>query len=126
MKVRSPLSSTLIALTVAALSGCASVPPEVAKRATEIKVYETDQLPVYRYDVVRRIWVDSWRTALVTPTFPTREDAVAALQTEAAVAGADGLINVICLDQRRGRWFARGEPAILCYGNAIRVKPAES
>jgi uncharacterized protein YbjQ (UPF0145 family) len=69
--------------------------------------------------------VDSWRTALVTPTFPTREDAVAALQTEAAVAGADGLINVICLDQTRARWLARGEPSMLCYANAIRLKAGE-
>ena len=125
MSVRNPLSTTLIALGVVVLAGCASVPPEVAKRAPEIKVYDNGQLPIYRYDVVRRIWVDSWRTAFTAPTFPTRDDAVAALQTEAAVAGADGLINVICLDQSRGRVFARAEPAILCYGNAIRLKPAE-
>jgi len=125
MSVRIPLAKSLIALAVGALSGCASVPPDVAKRAPDIKVYETGQLPIYRYDVVRRIWVDSWRTAFGAPTYPTRDDAVAALQTEAAVAGADGLINVICLDQARGRWLARAEPAILCYGNAIRLKPGE-
>ncbi len=126
MKVRTSFATTLIVLAIGAISGCASVPPDVAKRAPEIKIYDTGQLPVYRYDVVRRIWVDSWRTAFGAPTYPTRDDAVAALQTEAAVAGADGLINVICLDQARGRLFARAEPAILCYGNAIRLKPAES
>ena len=126
MKVRTSLATTLIVLAIGALAGCASVPPDVAKRAPEIKVYETGQLPVYRYEVVRRIWVDSWRTAFGAPTYPTRDDAVAALQTEAAVAGADGLINVICLDQGRARWLSRAEPAVLCYGNAIRLKAGES
>lgn len=122
MKFPNPRSTTLFALAVCALTGCATVPPDVAKRAPDIRIYDNGQLPIDRYDVVRRIWVDSWRTAFGAPTFPTRDDAVAALQTEAALAGADGLINVICLDQGRSRWFARAQPAILCYGNAIRVK----
>ena len=126
MKFPSPTSMTLIALALCALSGCASVPPDVARRAPDVKVYETGQLPIYRYEVVRRIWVDSWRTAFVAPTFPTRDDAVAALQTEAALAGADGLINVICLDQGRSRWYTRAETAIHCYANAIRLKTGES
>lgn len=122
MKVPRPHATTFVAMAVCALAGCATVPPDVAKRAPDVKIYDNGQLPIYRYEVVRRIWVDSWRTAFGAPTFPTRDDAVAALQTEAALAGADGLINVICLDQGRARWYARAEPAILCYGNAIRVK----
>ncbi|MEO8740658.1 MAG: hypothetical protein ABI537_13285 [Casimicrobiaceae bacterium] len=126
MNVPKPYSTTLLALAAVALAGCAGVPPDIASRAPDIKVYDNGQLPISRYDVVRRIWADAWRTSFGAPTFPTRDDAVAALQNEAARAGADGLINVICLDQGRARWYSRAEPAILCYGNAIRLRPAES
>jgi uncharacterized protein YbjQ (UPF0145 family) len=59
------------------------------------------------------------------PTFPSQEQAIAALQTEAASRGADGLLNVNCLDQGRWTWSSKTEPAFLCYGIAIRVRPSQ-
>jgi hypothetical protein len=56
--------------------------------------------------------------------FPTREQAVAALNNEAAARGALMRCSIVyCLDQ--GPWIVSSstEPAILCYGIAIRVKP---
>lgn len=121
----SPLSA-LVALAACVLCGCASAPPgDVEKQRSDIKVYNSDQLPPNRYEVVSRIWVNSWRTAFSPPTYPSQDEAIASLQNEAARVGADGLINVICLDQSRSRWFMSAEPAVLCYGNAIRVRRSE-
>ena len=47
------------------------------------------------------------------------------LQTEAGRVGANGLINVVCLDQGRSKWSSSEEPRILCYGNAIRLLKSE-
>ena len=46
---------------------------------------------------------------------------IAALQTEAARRGADALMNVICLNQGR----PNTEPAIVCYGIGIRLRPSK-
>jgi hypothetical protein len=36
--------------------------------------------------------------------------------------GANGLVNTVCLDQSRGQLFGNDELAILCYGNAVRIR----
>lgn len=105
------------------LFGCASAPQgDVARQAAGIKVYETAQLAQNQYELVRRLWVDSWRTAFWLPTYATEADAIAALQDGAARLGANGLIDVSCRDQRNFSGPRKREPAILCYGNAIRVR----
>ena len=125
MRIPSSKLSALAALCV--LSACASAPQgDAQKPVPDITIYSTGQLPSYRYEVVRRIWVDSWRTAFRAPTYPTQDEAIASMKTEAARVGADGIINLVCLDQGRSRWLSTNtDPAILCYGNAIRVKPNE-
>jgi uncharacterized protein YbjQ (UPF0145 family) len=59
------------------------------------------------------------------PTFASQEQAIAALQAEAARRGADGLLNVNCLDQGRWNWSSKAEPAFLCYGIAVRMRPSQ-
>ena len=61
------------------------------------------------------------QTGLRVPTYPTESEAIASLQTEAARVGADGLINISCLDQGRSTKPENAEPAVLCYAIAIRV-----
>jgi uncharacterized protein YbjQ (UPF0145 family) len=90
-----------------------------------VKLYEFRNLPPGQYEVVRRLWVGSWRAAFWLPTYPSEAEAVAALQAEASRLGADGLINVACLDESRSKWFSSSEPAVLCYGNAIRIRRTE-
>jgi hypothetical protein len=92
-------------------------------RAPELRQYTVGEITPVRYEVVSRQWGDSWRSAFSSPTFPTREQAVAALNSEAFARGADALLNVYCLDQGRWAWSSNTEPAILCYGIAIRVRP---
>jgi hypothetical protein len=105
------------------VSGCASVPEEeIEQRVAEVRLYKSSELAGTAYDSVGHIWVDSWRTAFWPPTYPTLEEAVRAARAEAARLGANGLVNTVCLDQSRGQLFGNDELAILCYGNAVRIR----
>jgi hypothetical protein len=123
MKLRSSRFSALVAVAVCVLFGCASAAQSgVERRAAEVKVYEPDQLVQGQYELVRYLWVGSWRAAFWLPTYLTDGEGIASLQAEAARLGANGLINVSCIDQGHSIWSRSREPAILCYGNAIRVR----
>jgi hypothetical protein len=124
MKNRNPLVSTLIVCAVSALPGCAGVPQgDVESRAAEIRVYKTADLSGTPYDDMGHIWVDSWRTAFFPPTYSSEDEARQSLRAEAVRRGANGLVNVVCLDQNVPTKSANAAPAILCYGYAIRVRP---
>jgi len=126
MKLRSSRYSALVAATVFLLSGCASVPRSSTEGGTtEVKVYTSDQLGTSQYEVVRRLWVDSWHAAFRLPTYPSEAEGIASLQAEAGRLGADGLINVFCLDQGHSTWSSNAGPALLCYGTAIRIRRNE-
>jgi uncharacterized protein YbjQ (UPF0145 family) len=126
MKLRSTRLSALVAGIGCALGGCASVPQQgPAADAAEVRIYQSGQLSASQYEVVRHIWVDSWRTTYAMPAYPSEAEGIAALRTEAARLGADGLVNVICLDQGHSSWSWGGGSTVLCYGNAIRVRHNE-
>ena len=125
MRIPFATLSLLIAVTLS-VCGCATAPSaEVEARTKAIQVYEMDPYRFFipqPYDVVGRIWNDSWRSAFWIPTYPTKEAAIAAMQTEAARLNANALISVSCMDQRGSTWFHGSEPAFLCYGVAIQVR----
>jgi hypothetical protein len=126
MKLRSSRFSAPIAVAACLLSACASVPPTgVEGKVTEVKLYASGQLAASQYEVVRHIWVDSWRADFSVPTYPSEAVGIAALRVEAARLGADGLINVTCLDQGHPQWWSSTEATVLCYGNAIRLRRNE-
>lgn len=126
MKLQSSWFSGPVAVAACLLSGCASVPPTGSDgNVTEVKVYASGQLAASQYEVVRHIWVDSWRADFSVPTYPSEAVGIAALRVEAGRLGADGLINVICLDQGHPEWRSSTEPTVLCYGNAIRLRRNE-
>ena len=122
MKTRDPFVSALIVCAACALSGCASVPQEDSeRRAAEIRIYNWSELSGTPYESVGHVWADSWRTAFFLPTYPGEDEAVRSLRAEALSLGANGLVNVVCVDQNVPKKSASAEPAILCYANAIRV-----
>jgi hypothetical protein len=123
MGIPRPQFSAFVAVMLCVLAACASTPRNGAERqAAEVKVYEPEQLAQSQYEIVRHLWVDSWHAAFWLPAYPSDAKAVAALQAEAARLGANGLINVSCRDQGHYMWSRSQEAAILCYGNAIRVR----
>lgn len=66
------------------------------------------------------VWVESWRSAFWVPVHGESGAAIAALQAEANSLGADGIVNLNCLNEGGG-WFT-GKDAYFCYGNAIKIK----
>ena len=125
MRIRSSELTVLVAAAACVLGACAGMAQsDVDPRAGDIRIYALGEIDLDRYEVVGRPSADTWRSAFWLPTYPTREQAVAALQTAAARRGADGLLNVNCLDQGRGQWSSSTEPAFICYGTAIRMRPA--
>jgi uncharacterized protein YbjQ (UPF0145 family) len=126
MKLETSPFSALVAVALCMLGGCASTPQTgVEKSATEVKVYEVGNLAASQYEIVRRIWVDSWRSAFRLPTYSSEAEGIASLRTEAGRLGADGLINVICIDQSGAKSSPGSGAAVLCYGNAIRLRRNE-
>ncbi|MBX9810034.1 MAG: hypothetical protein K2Y16_00275, partial [Burkholderiales bacterium] len=71
-----------------------------------MKVFEPGKLPLGRCTVIKRFWVESWRSAFWIPTHNESAAAIAALQAEAANRDADGIVNLSCLDDRSGYYSA--------------------
>jgi hypothetical protein len=116
----------LAAVAACSLSGCASAPPSGGdERNAAVKLYQPADLSSSEYEVVRQLWVDSWTTAVYMPTYASESDGIAAMQAEAGRSGADGLINVYCVDRGRAIWSTNSGPALVCYANAIRVKQSK-
>ncbi len=116
------LSYVAAALLLACAAGCASNKAAPAKGATvpasEIKVYQTPDLLQSQYTLVQHVWIDSWRSNFTFPTFKSETDGMDAMKRVASDAGANGLINAICLD---GRSKPSDKPELYCYSDAIRV-----
>jgi uncharacterized lipoprotein YmbA len=103
------------------LAACASSPPaDTLWNPPVIAVYEADPF-AGKYEIVGRLWIDHWRSSLRVPAYSKREEAIVAMQNEAARLNADALVSVSCLDQRVSRSPQTVEPAFICYGVAVRL-----
>ena len=96
---------------------CATATLALGADAALVKVFDATQLTQDRYTVVTRIWTQSWRSAFWVPEYDKVEDAIEALTSKAADAGANGVINLHCLYDKDG-WGA----GYFCYGLAIQLK----
>jgi len=107
-------------LSLIAVAGCASkAPPPKSKVApSEVKVYQTPDLLMSQYTLIEHVWIDSWRSNLTFPTFDKEADGMDAMKRVASDAGANALINAICID---GRSKPSDKPELYCYADAIRV-----
>ena len=103
-----------IALAVAACAGGAQEP----LRQAPLPTFDATQLTPDRYTVVKRLWVDSWRTAFDVPTRADSSAALAQLSEEAVKVNADALTNVVCLNDERA-WYGGG---YFCYALAVKLK----
>lgn len=87
-------------------------------RGTPLRVFDATELTPDRYTVVKRLWVETWRSAFWVPSHGDSGAAIAALTSEAATLGADAVVNLVCLNDQRA-WFDRG---YFCYGLAVKLK----
>lgn len=97
----------------------AALTPVAVAAPDDIRVYDPGILTRDRYQIVARLWVESWRSAFQVPTHAERAAAIAALKAEAMQRGANGLTNVACLADDKPFW---GSSPHFCYALAIRVK----
>ena len=111
---RAVVAIVFVSCGAAAASAASGAP------AASPRIYEVGALTPDRYVVLRHLWAESWRSAFWVPTHGEPAAAAEALQAEAASFGADGIVNLHCLNDRGG-WTSRAD-AFFCYGNAIRLK----
>ena len=111
--MRKRIASLAAIVSAAIMGGCATTKSE------DVKIYSPAQLKQGEYETVKRIWVESWRTALWVPTYSSRDDGIAALRDKAASLDANGLTNVDCYGDSG---LFGGSQAFTCYGKAIKVR----
>ncbi len=83
-----------------------------------VPVYDSTQIALDSYTVVKRMGVSEWRSAFRLSGFGDEQTARDALLADAARLGADGVINLHCLGQTDGIFSSAG---YYCYGNAIKL-----
>src|ERR1700704_3143646 len=116
MKSRRLICSALAgALCAAAVVNAMAQDPA---QQVPLRIYDATELAPDRYTVIKRIWVESWRSAFVIPARADSSAAIAALSAEAARLGADAITNLSCLNDQRA-WLGRG---YFCYGLAVKLK----
>ncbi len=101
------LSAVFWALT--ASTACAQDQP--------IRIFDTGELTLDRYTVVERLWTGTWRASFWVPNHDDPSSAIAALTSKAAGLGADGVVNLHCVNDAGG-WGG----GYYCYGLAIKFK----
>lgn len=106
-----------LAAAVFMLAACSSGSMRGASDISQVQVYRSMQLTPTRYTVVKRIWVDGLRSNFTYPSFDSEQAGIDAMRHQAARFGANGILNVICLDPSGGK----SKGGLLCYGDAIRV-----
>src|SRR5262245_9912167 len=110
---------TAVIAIAALLSACATTKSDDAQtKSDEVKIYSPAELRQGSYETVKRLWVESWRTAFWVPTYSSRDDGIAALKDKAQSLGANGLVNVDCYGDSG---LFGGSPSYTCYGKAIKV-----
>ena len=92
-------------------------PPAAAAGPHAIPVYESVTSTTARYEIVKRLWTESWRSPFVVPGYESREEAVAAFREHAASLRGNGVLNFGCY--RMPGVFGTGS-RFACNGTIVR------
>jgi hypothetical protein len=113
MMKRTEAAACLISIVI----GLHGIPAMGADAAVPVRVFDAGELTLDRYTVIRRLWTDTWRAAFWIPSHDEPGAAIAALTSKAAGLGADGVVNLHCINDRHG-WRS----GYYCYGLAVKLK----
>jgi len=108
---------------LAGLMGCAALcataqsNPPAPSGPQAIPVYESVADTNRRFEIVKRLWTESWRSLFATPGYESREQAVAAFREHAVSLGGNGVINFGCY--RMPGPFGGGS-RLSCNGTVVR------
>jgi uncharacterized protein YbjQ (UPF0145 family) len=98
------------------LSAAPAALAQDAARAA-VRVFDAGELTLDRYEVIERLWTGTWRASFWVPTHDDASSAIASLTSKAADLGADGVVNLHCVNDAGG--WASG---YYCYGLAIKLR----
>ena len=115
---------SLATVLLAGLIGCAAA-PVLAQANTPAAPADPQAVPVYesvtdtprRFEIVKRLWTESWRSLLAVPGYESREQAVAAFREHAVSLGGNGVVNFGCY--RLPGSFGGGT-RLACNGTIVR------
>jgi hypothetical protein len=119
----SRLSGTGFALCVLLLftAGCADIGRRAERPAEADRIGIHERMPPgdRPYRLVKRVWVETWRSAFTVPAYASMEEGARDLQTQAALLGGDAVMNFGCYR------FDPGIPTpsrtgLVCNGNVIK------
>lgn len=105
-----------IVLAALALAGCASSSAPVPVEQVAVHDSQTSIPPGYK--VIKRIWVDSWASAVFVPSYASPEEAAQSMRRQAADLGGNAVINFACY-----RWVGwPRDGAFGCNGTVVRLQ----
>jgi len=106
-----------IAAIILFVSGTVAGVGVSAQDVAPVRVFDAGELAPNRYNVLERLWTGTWRAPFWFPSHDDAGAAVTALTNKAASLGADGVVNLHCLNDT-GAWGG----GYYCYGLAIKLR----
>ncbi len=110
-----------IAAPLAFLAGCASQPPAAPAGSDQVAVYESVTSAPVRYQVIKRLWGGSWRSAFTVPVYRSPEEAAADFRSQAVALGGNGVLNFGCYNKVISPNPPPGSP-LYCSGTIVRFQ----
>lgn len=104
-------------MAVTGLAGCATAAHEAGVPEDKIQVHESVTSAPPRYEIVKRLWIESWRSAFFVPSYGSAEEGAADLRSQAAALGGNGVLNFGCYRKSD----AAGAP-LACNGTIVRFR----
>ena len=111
------MKRSIVAAVALSCAFCVAGGSALAADSAPVKIFDATELALDRYTVVKRIWTQTWRSAFWVSNYDDASDAIAALTSKAADEGANGVIDLHCLNDTGG-WVS----GYFCYGLAIKLK----
>jgi heat shock protein HslJ len=110
------MKSIPVAALLALLAGCASAPERTDPG--KVRVYESVVAAPQVATVVKRLWVESWGSAIGVPSYDTPAEAEADFREQAARLGGNGVVNFGCYRMRGDR----ADSPLACNGTVVRFR----
>ncbi len=103
------------------LSACATRVPVGPGNPDQVSIHESVTSAPVRYQVIKRLWIESWRSAFTVPAYSSQEEAAADFRRQAARLGGNGVINFGCYNRIISPNPPPGSP-LACNGTVVRFE----
>ena len=90
------ISAIILLASLSLLAACATRAPMAPVSPDQVTIHESVASAPPRYQVIKRLWVGSWISAIGVPRYASVDEAMAAFRGHAADLGGNGVINFGC------------------------------